>query len=884
MLRGAENVILGRSEEQSLIRGALREMRAGAKRAVLLAGPAGVGKTALLEWAQEAFSPEERAIFFRAPLASTPPPGFPVRQLVDAFLNGNAEQANGVRETAVDGVPDPLSVIDTLNAASRGHAIGILIDDIQWIPREGLALLLSTLRLCDGPLLFVATQRTSHQGDGALIHSSADLPLDLIELTGLAAGDIAVLARELLGAPILPSLAEELQRQTLGNPLFLLETIRSLVARDATERIPGGYVGIKEERSARLSRSIDEAITARLLEVPDGDLAVLAGLAVVGRDCRFEDIRDLLGSTADELVESIERLGRAGLVEWDGPPHRKLRLAHPLYREGTLSVIGPARTAWWHQKVFRSLVARRSTDTREIAYHAVRCLEPPQNLAEVLHAAAEGAVRARSYREAAGWFELLAQQRDLDDEGLVAALEGHAESLEHFQPAEAVSLYGQALERPLSDEHKVRLLIGRASAYRRAGRVDDALEDLQVAEQIADRPARFRIRDARAVALAITGDVDSAERILTELVADSSNADEYSRAAGHLALAVYSHGDLHEATKILRSALDACPDPDYAMYMRMNIGWVLCLTGEWDEAEKLLSNGIQEAKRAGDTWVLSSYMASAARLAAWQGDLSRALDYGVFVGHLAETLPNPADKIGALDCLGGVLIEHGSFEDAIEVLSGLWELKDQTTELYDMPSGMLSLGEAHVKLRQFAQADEALQEAKRHVWSNASWTPATDRLAAEIELGRGDAPAALAALKPWLEIPTSFAFEQARIHEVCAHACAHAGQKREALAQARLAHERYEGLGAALRAMNMKAWMDERIGARLGRPRATEEGELTPREREILRLIGEGKTNREVAQTLIISPGTVKKHVENMKSKLGVSRRTELAAYAVRSY
>jgi DNA-binding NarL/FixJ family response regulator len=58
--------------------------------------------------------------------------------------------------------------------------------------------------------------------------------------------------------------------------------------------------------------------------------------------------------------------------------------------------------------------------------------------------------------------------------------------------------------------------------------------------------------------------------------------------------------------------------------------------------------------------------------------------------------------------------------------------------------------------------------------------------------------------------------------------------------------------------------------------------ELTDREREVLRLIGNGKRNREIAQDLFISEKTVKNHVSNILWKLQVNDRTEAALFAAR--
>jgi DNA-binding NarL/FixJ family response regulator len=59
--------------------------------------------------------------------------------------------------------------------------------------------------------------------------------------------------------------------------------------------------------------------------------------------------------------------------------------------------------------------------------------------------------------------------------------------------------------------------------------------------------------------------------------------------------------------------------------------------------------------------------------------------------------------------------------------------------------------------------------------------------------------------------------------------------------------------------------------------------DLTSREVEVLRLVAEGYTNREVAHILVIGTATVKRHLDNVFAKLGVSTRTAAAATAIRS-
>lgn len=100
---------------------------------------------------------------------------------------------------------------------------------------------------------------------------------------------------------------------------------------------------------------------------------------------------------------------------------------------------------------------------------------------------------------------------------------------------------------------------------------------------------------------------------------------------------------------------------------------------------------------------------------------------------------------------------------------------------------------------------------------------------------------------------------------------------------------------AAQRAIEVAAALDETLavlasaeseaGVALASPEAVEPalGALSPREREVLALVAEGRSNKAIADALFVSPNTVKTHVASLLSKLRAGSRAQLAAMAARS-
>jgi DNA-binding NarL/FixJ family response regulator len=140
------------------------------------------------------------------------------------------------------------------------------------------------------------------------------------------------------------------------------------------------------------------------------------------------------------------------------------------------------------------------------------------------------------------------------------------------------------------------------------------------------------------------------------------------------------------------------------------------------------------------------------------------------------------------------------------------------------------------------------------------------------------------------EFGPGYVYETARTQWRLAEALVEAGRRDEAAAVWRAARDtasrlRAAPLGAALDDLARRARLDAGNGNRdghSGRPGASPLAALTDREREVLRLIAKGLSNRDIGTELFISPKTASVHVSNILGKLGAASRTEAAAIAYR--
>ena len=139
------------------------------------------------------------------------------------------------------------------------------------------------------------------------------------------------------------------------------------------------------------------------------------------------------------------------------------------------------------------------------------------------------------------------------------------------------------------------------------------------------------------------------------------------------------------------------------------------------------------------------------------------------------------------------------------------------------------------------------------------------------------------AVEQWQDALDAFGYghahEQARCHWRLAEACLAAGDRAAARTHAEAAAAAAERMRAVPLQRAVAATMSR---AGLAGTRSAGDAVLTGREREVLALVAEGLTNREIGRRLFISEKTASVHLSNLMAKLNVSSRTEAVTVAHR--
>jgi DNA-binding NarL/FixJ family response regulator len=290
--------------------------------------------------------------------------------------------------------------------------------------------------------------------------------------------------------------------------------------------------------------------------------------------------------------------------------------------------------------------------------------------------------------------------------------------------------------------------------------------------------------------------------------------------------------------------------------------------GEWSFAEAELLSAAERLTDLRPPWAIEAWV-RLGELRRRQGRLDeaavlfeRAAGHGLAVLGVGELGMDRDDPAGARDRAQECLREITS--EAPAARAGALELLIRAeTALGDLGGAEQVLGELHTAvaaaptdpLRASAAYCQGLLAAAKHEHDAA-------RVAFEDAVRlyrRSGAP-----------------FEQGRARISLARSLAELGRRSDALGHARAAADTLEDLGASAAAETATALVRELEAEAPGTVR------LSAREREVLRLVADGGTNRAIAEQLVVSEHTVNRHVTNILTKLGVGTRSAAVAEAIR--
>lgn len=304
-------------------------------------------------------------------------------------------------------------------------------------------------------------------------------------------------------------------------------------------------------------------------------------------------------------------------------------------------------------------------------------------------------------------------------------------------------------------------------------------------------------------------------------------------------------------------------------FCRAEYGAVHLWRGRWSDAEAVLEASLEDFSSSRPAWVALP-LVGLAELRRRQG---RPAEAALLLDRAGAF---PAEQL----CRARLALDRGEALRAVELLERLLRQLPEHRKLDRAPALEL-LVRARIHrgdLDEAASALEALQEVARLV--------GTGPLEASADLVEGMLAGAGGnheRARPLLEDAvdrfgrSGAPFEAALARIELATSLLGLGRTDAAEGEAAAALDSLLELGADPEAGRARRLLDMSAGGRLPLP------EITKREGEVLRLLAEGLTNRQIAERLVVSEHTVHRHVTNMLRKLGLPSRTAAAAHAVRA-
>jgi DNA-binding CsgD family transcriptional regulator/tetratricopeptide (TPR) repeat protein len=854
--------ILERDAELSVLADAVRAAADGHGCVVLVRGEAGIGKSSLVEAVRAHLPAEGRMLVGYCDDLATPRTLGPFRDLVGSV---GAELSRAVMDGS-----DRDRVLAALRAELTWpeHPTVLVIEDVHWADDATLdALRYLTRRIADMPAVLVLTYRDDeldreHALHGLLGQASRSDQVRHLPLRRLSQDAVRQLSAD--GSVD----ADDLFTLTSGNPFFVHE----LLASAPGERVP---------------HTIVDAVLARVRRLDPPIQDVLEQLAVVPSALERWLVDELVPDRPPGRVAALEAAERGGLLTVST---RRISFRHELTRRAIVGSVPSARLIDLNERVLAALVNRDGSDMAQIVHHAAQAGDVDV-IVRYGPAAARDAARAGAHRAAVAHFALVLEH------GRRFAADERADLFQEY----AVECYTIGAAERAVGAQRLAVNLNRSrgdlrtlgSSLRWLARMQWWAGERSHAEQ-SGREAITVLEeagDARLLALALS--CQSQLHMLAHRPAESISYGEravaLAREAGDPAITSHALTNIGTSQWLLgdpagqqtmdeglRAAL-GIGDVEDACRAYVNIIWQLLDWFRLSEAERYLTDSIQLAEDAEFLGFLSYMHVEKARL-----ELARASwdEAGRLAG--LSVLGSLPIRCAALTVLGRAGVRRGQ-PDAASVLDRAWELAVKANEPQRTGPVAAVRAEAawlrgdHAAARaiaapvyqEAARIGDQVYQAELGYWLAKAGQPAQTP---------GDHPYAVQATGRWRE--AAALWDAAGCPYEHAAALAESPDPQHLLA----ALETLDELGAKPLATVVRTRLRELGVTRIPRgplveTRSNPAG-LTARQVDVLRLLGLGYTNAEIASELVISVRTVDSHVAAVLDKLGAPTRRDAAARA----
>ncbi|HWE55768.1 MAG TPA: AAA family ATPase [Acidimicrobiales bacterium] len=929
--------LVGRRPERQWL--ADQMSRIGTGTAVVVLGEAGVGKSRLLESGLETAEGAGRRVLRGRAL---PGPQMPYRIFNEVFAS--AARRFGIPDDAAlgpfrgplarvvpdwpvtdGGLSDPLLVgegaLRLLRLLGGAEGLVVALEDVHWADPDSLAVVAYLCEHGPGEGLVIAVTIRDDPGPalGGLRALAGRKAASWLRLGPLSANEVAELCRSCAGADLPEPAVRLVTEHADGLPYAVEELVAGLLVSGRLVRDTSGW-----QTDGRLDPlvpfSVAHSVSQRLADLPADQRRVIDMAAVLGRTFDWQLLVECTDLGDEGAGQALERARVLGILD-PGRSGSDLRFRHSLTREAVLGSIpshlraGLARSAldrltvpWTeeHRALAAELTALAGDHHRSSQLRAE--LAERMAASGALGSAIDGLQQALGtspgHPDARSWRRrllalLIASGRLPEAEREAAFLQAHgevepvvlglaeAEAVRHNwgRVAELLAQSGPAARRDAPDRARLLLVQAELAAGRfrptEADRlVSDALEQAQAS---GDR----RLQGEALIAAARLSQPWSWERSRAQLLEALTLASS-NRLRRETALALAGLADLDVLAVVpsdhCEQALIAAYDAGAVSLVASathNLAMLAALRYRLDDASRWATECVDLARRYRLGWLEAAGLTKHAFVAALSGNESGA-----------ETYLTSAETIAGGDPRGLALM-HGNVRSAAHLNR---EDRDLAAVALATASDLAYANRLEPRpylglqvLIQAASGRDPESSARRLEHGGLTWPPvvaglvAAGRAIAAGRAGHTDAAEAHADQAWELLRPTPWHDAIARRYVGEAQARQSWGTKELTLAPAE-SFFRQASLDrpAAACGMLLRSSPQPGVGARPPVPSHLAALGITRRELDVLELVAEGMTNRQIADYLFLSVRTIDKHVERLMAKTGRPNRAGLAALAAR--